>query len=65
MKSKFRQLNADEKRQLLNYKLIKKTGPHKMTGRICSWVYCRRCKVIAFKNKATRRHFKKKCVAWE
>ena len=43
----------------------KRTGPHNLSGKLCHWAFCTNCRLLALKNKATRKALKAKCVWYE
>ena len=38
-----------------------KRGVHNFSGRILNWNYCKKCGLVALKNKATKRAIRKAC----
>lgn len=41
-----------------------RTGPHRMTGRVCHWAYCKTCGTMDLNNDVSRRWLRRACQ-WE
>jgi len=50
--------------KLLNAKKFK-TVPHQWNGKICSWVYCTGCGLVALRNDSTRKRMQQGCESME
>lgn len=42
-----------------------KTVPHQWNGKICSWVYCTGCGLVALRNDSTRKRMQQGCESME
>lgn len=57
-------LTPAERREWLNAKGSRRTGPHAFTWKIRHWLACARCGLLLIRNDATRRAAAQPCV-WE
>jgi len=42
-----------------------RTTPHQWNGKICSWVYCTGCGLVALRNDSTRKRMQQGCESME
>lgn len=46
----------------MSYKETSEKGKHDFRGRICHWVYCRNCGLVALRNETTQRRIAQRCT---
>ena len=47
----------------MKYKPSKKLDNHDFRGRVCHWIYCLNCGLVALRNEETQYRIKKGCDA--
>jgi len=61
----FRTLSAHEASAFLRANGVKRKLPHAMTKRLCHWVVCGHCGLVALKNDVSVRAMRRSCEVEE